>query len=137
MDAASGAPADLEADSRFPSGPWTGYFLQPPDSRRHWMDLGLTFRQGTVRGSGRDWVGEFVVMGRYDLEGGKCFWTKRYLGQHEVAYQGYAEEKGIWGTWEIPPFSRGGFHIWPKGMGGAPDAETEQAVPEPQLAVKS
>src|SRR5690348_1906912 len=112
-------PPDLEQDGRFPSGPWKGYFLQRPLAGRQWMELNLTFREGKVRGEGRDWVGDFVIRGRYDVETGKCSWNKRYVGQHDIAYDGYNEGKGIWGTWEWPPFPphRGGFHIWPESMG--------------------
>jgi hypothetical protein len=112
---------DLETDPRFPSGPWTGYFLQPVLPGRHLMELQLTFRAGQISGAGRDWVGEFVLRGRYSVADGRCYWTKRYLGKHDVFYKGYNEGKGIWGVWEIPagPDSsgwRGGFHIWPEGM---------------------
>ena len=111
-----------ETDPRFPSGPWTGFFLQPLVPGRHLMELQLTFRTGTMTGEGRDWVGSFLIRGRYDLADGKCHWTKRYLAKHDVFYQGYNEGKGIWGLWEIPPEHnagqcwRGGFHIWPEGM---------------------
>ncbi len=113
----------LETDARFPSGPWVGFFLQPIIPGRHLMELHLTFRQGTLTGEGRDWVGPFIIRGRYDLGDGKCYWTKKYLAKHDVFYQGYNEGKGIWGTWEIPPEQnggqqwRGGFHIWPEAMG--------------------
>ena len=87
-------------------------------------------------GDGRDWVGPFTVGGRYSVEDGKCFWTKHYLGRHNVLYQGYNEGKGIWGTWEIPPTEnlglnwRGGFHIWPEGMADPTDSHlTEEADP--------
>src|SRR5579864_8655850 len=109
--------ATPETDPRFPSGPCTGFFLQPVLPGRHLMELRLTFRGGSLSGEGRDWVGHFVVRGRYDLADGKCHWTKRYLGMHDVFYRGYNEGKGIWGTWEIPELGRGGFHIWPEGMG--------------------
>ena len=52
---------DLETDPRFPSGPWTGFFLQPLLPGRHLMELRLTFRHGAMSGDGRDWVGPFVV----------------------------------------------------------------------------
>jgi hypothetical protein len=112
---------NLETDPRFPSGPWTGYFLQKALPGRHLMDLHLTFRQGEIEGEGRDWVGPFIVRGRYFLEDGKCHWTKRYLAKHDVFYQGFNEGKGIWGTWEMPTVhnpevDRGGFYIWPEGM---------------------
>jgi hypothetical protein len=109
-------PSDLETDPRFPSGPWTGFFLQPLLPGKHLMELRLTFRHGAMTGEGRDWVGPFLVRGRYDIADGKCSFTKRYLGKHDVFYQGYNEGKGIWGRWEIPPFWQGGFHIWPEGM---------------------
>ena len=65
------------------------------------MELRITFRQGMIRGEGRDWVGTFVLSGHYDLADGKCRWTKRYLGKHDVYYQWFNEGKGIWGTWQI------------------------------------
>jgi len=111
----------LETDPRFPSGPWTGFFLQPLVPGRHLMELHLAFRGGTMVGEGRDWVGRFIIRGRYNVADGKCHWSKRYLGKHDVFYQGFNEGKGIWGVWEIPPVDghiqqRGGFHIWPEGM---------------------
>jgi hypothetical protein len=119
MGQADPDPSTLETDPRFPSGPWTGYFLQRSVPGRHRMELRLTFRNGSLTGEGRDWVGRFVVRGRYSTEDGKCYWTKRYLGKHDVFYQGYNEGKGIWGTWEIHGSDRGGFHIWPEGMQAA------------------
>jgi hypothetical protein len=121
---------DLETDPRFPSGPWTGYFLQPIIPGRHLMELRLTFRQGALAGEGRDRVGPFVIRGRYSVADGKCYWTKRYLGKHDVFYQGFNEGKGIWGVWEIPGDSRGGFHIWPEGM---PDPSRPQLSEEADL----
>ncbi|WP_158633446.1 hypothetical protein [Tautonia sociabilis] len=112
--APSGPPT--ETDPRFPSGPWTGFFLMRERPGRHWMELQLTFREGVLIGEGRDFVGQFLLRGRYDLTDGTCHWIKNYIGRHDVFYQGYNEGKGIWGTWEIPPVSRGGFHIWPEGM---------------------
>ena len=58
-------PSDLEPDPRFPSGPWTGFFLQRLVPGRHLMELRLTFQHGTITGEGRDWVGEFLVRGKY------------------------------------------------------------------------
>jgi hypothetical protein len=120
-------PTDVETDSRFPSGRWTGFFLQAEGPRpgRSPMELLLTFRNGTLTGEGRDWVGSFTLRGRYSVADGKCYWDKYYPGRHHIIYQGYNEGKGIWGTWEIPPEQnygfvfRGGFHIWPEGMAGA------------------
>jgi len=131
----------LETDPRFPSGPWTGFYLQRERPGRHWMELHLTFQSGTMTGEGRDEIGEFVIRGRYQIEDGACHWSKRYVGRHDVAYQGYNEGKGIWGIWEIPPHWKGGFYIWPEEMGDptAPHlseaAEIEgEADPTPQTS---
>jgi hypothetical protein len=117
-------PNELETDPRFPSGPWTGFFLQKSLPGRHRMELRLTFRHGAMTGEGRDWVGRFTIKGQYDLADGKCYWTKKYVGKHDVFYKGFNEGKGIWGIWEIPTvaaqlgnYGRGGFHIWPEAMG--------------------
>ena len=123
-----------EADDRFPSGPWTGFFLWPAVPGRHPMELRLLFREGVLSGQGRDRCGEFVVRGRYQVSDGKCWFTKKYLGKHDVFYDGFNEGRGIWGTWEIPKDSRGGFHIWPEGM---PDPtirrmEVEADLPAPE-----
>jgi len=126
------ADLDLEADSRFPSGPWVGYFLQaeiPPG--KHGMELRLTFRNGVMTGEGRDLIGEFLIRGRYQVEDGKCWWTKRFVGKHDVAYQGYNEGKGIWGTWEIPPSWKGGFYIWPEAMGDPTQQKLRESIEEP------
>jgi hypothetical protein len=123
--------AELEQDDRFPSGPWTGFFLQPiVPPGKHWMELTLTFRDGNVTGEGRDHVGEFLVRGRYTVSDGKCWFAKRYVGRHDVSYSGYNEGKGIWGIWDLldPPW-RGGFHIWPEGLGG-PNGRASAAAAE-------
>jgi hypothetical protein len=132
--------SDLETDPRFPSGPWVGYFLQKQLPGKHLMELRLTFKSGAMTGEGRDWVGNFVLRGRYDLADGKCYWTKRYVAKHDVYYSGFNEGKGIWGQWEIPAEKNqgvrfhGGFHIWPEGMGDPTDdhlrEEAEEPVPE-------
>ena len=123
-------PEALETDPRFPSGAWTGYFVQ---AGKHAMDLQLTFRQGVLTGEGRDRVGRFVMKGKYSTLDGKCHWTKRYLGQHDVFYQGYNEGKGIWGTWEIQSWWQGGFHIWPEGMANAEELRLEEEAEPPQV----
>jgi hypothetical protein len=115
-DAESNLQPTVEIDGRFPSGAWTGFFLQGPSSARHWMELRLDFRAGTLRGDGSDGVGSFTLDGGYDVKDGRCWWIKRYVAQHDVNYTGYNEGKGIWGVWEIPPIARGGFHIWPTSM---------------------
>ena len=124
--------AQLETDPRFPSGSWTGFFLQKSLPGKHAMELRLTFQNGVMTGEGRDWVGNFLVNGRYDVADGKCHWTKKYLGKHDVFYQGYGKGKGIWGTWEIGQLARGGFHIWPEAFG---DPTNEYLVEEADLPI--
>ena len=123
----------LEQDDRFPSGPWEGYFLQPGLPGRHGMELFLTFREGTLSGEGRDVVGEFLIKGSYERDSGKCWWSKRYVGRHDVAYQGYNEGRGIWGMWEITASFKGGFHIWPLGMGSGDEEVVSEEVDTPAL----
>jgi hypothetical protein len=127
-------PLELEQDHRFPSGPWRGFFLMTHLPGRHWMDLELTFRQGALHGEGRDWIGAFLIRGRYQVEDGKCWWTKSYIKKHDVAYAGYNEGKGIWGTWDIRKESRGGFHIWPVAMGDPTGSTLSEEVEEPAPA---
>ncbi|MCI0681328.1 MAG: hypothetical protein L0Y71_04420 [Gemmataceae bacterium] len=137
-------PSALESDPNFPSGPWTGFFLQPQLPGKHRMELHLAFQQGVMTGEGRDRVGDFTVKGRYEVATGQCHWTKRYVGRHDVLYKGFNEGKGIWGVWQIPPSQnlgldwRGGFHIWPEGMpdptGDRLDEEADVPVEELELA---
>jgi hypothetical protein len=130
-------PCDLETDPRFPSGPWIGFFLQKLVPGRHQMELRLTFRHGDMAGEGRDWVGKFVIRGRYSTADGRCRWHKRYLGKHDVFYQGFNEGKGIWGIWEMDEvfYQRGGFHIWPEGMADPTQQHLTEAV-EPPIHVE-
>ena len=115
---ASTSPA-VETDPRFPSGRWLGFFLDRRMPGRHEMELELTFRDGKLSGEGRDFVGEFLVRGHYQLEDGNCSWIKQYIGAHSIGYRGFNEGQGIWGTWELLPALwsvTGGFQIWPEGM---------------------
>ncbi len=131
--------AQLETDPRFPSGPWVGFFTQPILPGKHTMELKLTFSQGSMTGEGRDWVGRFSIRGQYNLDDGKCYWTKKYLGGHDVFYKGYNEGKGIWGKWEMPVSSThgggtwtGGFYIWPEGM---PDPTQHHLTEEADIPI--
>jgi hypothetical protein len=127
-------PMNLELDPRFPSGDWTGFFLQYWLPGRHKTDLHLTWRDGTVTGAGHDRVGPFTINGTYDVVTGQCEWTKKYRGKHSVAYRGVNDGRGIWGVWEIRQLGglyvdRGGFHIWPWGSNVSEESEhTERAV---------
>ena len=66
------------------------------------MDLVLTFADHTVSGDGMDDIGQFAVTGRFDGTNCECYWTKTYIGRHDVYYRGFRDGKGIWGLWELP-----------------------------------
>lgn len=92
-------PGDLERDPRFPSGEWSGFYLEPGSPKRHWTVFYLEFRGGQLRGEGNDYVGAFHLSGQYDTSSGLCQWTKQYLGRHEVAYERLNGGQGIIGRW--------------------------------------
>lgn len=125
-----------ETDSRFPSGPWTGFFLQYWLPGRHTTDLDLTAAGGRLTGTGGDRVGAYTIDGSYDLATGGCEWTKQYVRKHQVHYRGTNEGHGIWGVWEIRQLGglyldRGGFHIWPQGSDVSEESDhTENALRE-------
>jgi hypothetical protein len=119
------------SDAAFPSGPWIGFYTYPGRTERFLQDLNLRFENGVMSGDGADNIGFFGIAGRYHVQERECFWTKTYHGRHSVEYQGYREKKGIWGTWTIGP-TKGGFHIWPLGEGGA-EAERLVASVEQEL----
>src|SRR5262245_60462552 len=111
----------LEADLRFPSGQWTGFFLQLAKRGRQETNLNLTFSEGRLSGDGEDWVGAYTIDGSYDVTSGDCEWIKQYVNRHAVGYKGTNNGRGIWGVWELTQLwglltDRGGFHIWPQGM---------------------
>src|SRR5262249_28412271 len=82
----------------FPSGPWTGFYNYGRSTRKHRMDLVLIFADDTVSGDGSDDIGRFVVTGQFDGANGECYWTKTYIGGHDVSYRGFREGKGIRGA---------------------------------------
>jgi hypothetical protein len=120
----------LETNPLFPSGEWEGFYTYTfgPDAQRYMMSFALTFKNGNVSGSGIDNVGYFSWRGSYDTEKLRCWMHKRYA-THAVFYDGYVDQSGIWGTWEIPPYSQGGFHIWPKGLSEGLSIEDAETVP--------
>jgi hypothetical protein len=127
-------------DHDFPSGPWVGFYTYSnAKQNRHRMDLGLTFAKGIISGDGTDDIGKFSLRGRYDAKSREVYLIKTYLGAHEVFYKGFRESRGIWGTWEIGRFDRGGFHIWPlalgKDFGQSNEEQVAKPVPEAQPVV--
>lgn len=104
-----------ETHPAFESGDWSGFFTYTfgTSAVRHTMSHILKFHQGLVSGSGSDSIGSFTWRGIYDKTKMICQMTK-YYQSHSVFYSGYVDENGIWGTWTIGIFSKGGFHIWSK-----------------------
>ena len=98
------------------------------------MDLVLTFADHTVSGEGSDDIARFIVTGRIDETNGECYWTKTYIGGHDVYYRGFREGKGIWGLWELSSES-GGFHIWPRGQEDGDQSHEAAEEPAPLEAV--
>lgn len=94
------------------------------------MEMHLEFSQGNIRGEGQDDVGQFLIKGRYEVPARQCYWTKTYLGAHDVYYRGFREGKGIWGTWEITTACHGGFHIWPYGESDPESIAESEPLPE-------
>ena len=122
----------------FPSGPWTGFYNYRPGGR-HRMALHLNFVNGILNGEGCDDIGKFLIKGCYDASTRECYWTKSYIGAHDVFYRGFREGKGIWGTWEITIRDHGGFHIWPRraGEGEVEHQAAAEAEPVDAIAVES
>lgn len=123
-----------ESHRFFPSGDWEGFYLYRNDGEKHAMNFSLDFSNGRITGSGSDDVGGFSWKGTYNTEACTCSMTKQY-STHTIAYQGHADENGIWGNWTygdddtlnqfnevtrqkiIQVFANkmnGGFHIWPR-----------------------
>ncbi len=128
--------ARQEMDDRFPTGEWTGFYLQPDSRQRHSMDLALAFAGGEISGEGDDPVGKFTMRGRYDTATAACSWLKQYVGQHGVDYSGQARQGGIIGHWSIarmPASWSGPFFIWPRAAGDL-SAAFEKAFMEYELA---
>src|SRR5262245_57147424 len=111
------AKIEVETDPRFPSGKWTGFWMQRLIMGRQYMGLQLTFAKSQISGEGCDRVGDFIMSGEYDLRTGGCVIHKRYLDAHDVLYEGRNENDGmwLWGLWSIEKLDRGGFHLWPAG----------------------
>ena len=130
----------METDPRFPSGKWTGFWLQRFFTGRQYMSLDLAFAGGVVRGEGVDRIGEFSIAGTYDLRTGSVRLTKAYAGAHSLAYEGRNENDGkwIWGLWRLRAADRGGFHLWPAGEADptGPTLGAEKELPEPGRAAR-
>jgi len=124
-------PAAVETDPRFPSGPWTGFWIQRGWGKQR-MSLSLAFAEGRVAGSGRDIVGKFEFTGTYDLKSGRVQMVKQYEQRHRVAYDGANQGDGVWlwGVWSIRSH-RGGFHLWPEAEEDPTQRRARAAIEHP------
>jgi hypothetical protein len=120
MKKTPGQPA-AEIDERFPSGTWTGFWIQDGVGKQP-VELSLFFAAGSVTGAGTDMVGKFTYRGTYAVETGRCLMVKKYAWKHSVTYEGVNDGSPLWlwGTWNIRGIfggigDTGGFHIWPQG----------------------
>jgi len=116
-----------------PSGPWEGFYNHANDAGKHAKALTIKFLNGRIDGSGTDDVGAFSWTGVYDLVVMRCTVFKTY-NSHRVIYHGHIDENGIWGNWEIPPFDKGGFHIWPKFNATEEFAALQEHIAESTVA---
>ena len=137
---ATSLPPEPETDPRFPSGKWTGFWLQRLLLGRQYMSLNLAFAKNRITGEGTDCIGDFVMAGQYDLTTGQCTIHKSYIGAHTVFYEGRNENDGlwIWGLWHIGNSDQGGFHLWPANE---PDPSgcklhEEKELPQEQTRVR-
>lgn len=132
----STGPETTEFDLRFPTGEWTGFFIQPDSRRRHAMELFLRFAVDKISGAGRDRIAEFSISGDYNTSTGGCCWRKQYVQMHRVIYSGQATSGGIIGQCQIPgnpEFWTGPFFIWPRSAGDL-TAEFERAFLEQEMS---
>jgi hypothetical protein len=93
-------------DSRFRSGSWWGYWLEPPRRTPYTIVCSLTCADGVMHGEGRDVSGSFDVSGTYDGTDGSCAFERRYGDGRVVRHRGYYVKvrghEGIAGEWERP-----------------------------------
>lgn len=116
-----------ETHPHLPSGKWEGFYSYTygPDSAKHDMRFHLTFNDGNISGRGNDDVGYFTWKGTYNLQSMTANLVKFYP-THQVNYQGWVDENGIWGNWNIS-VCKGGFHIWPSST-SKEEAEKEEVL---------
>ncbi|CAF1131186.1 unnamed protein product [Adineta steineri] len=93
-----------EVITRFEGGAVEGKYYQYNQAFDMFFDF-FSLREGRVSGQGNDAIGPFTMAGNYDNEG-KVSFTKQYVGQHAVEYDGniYCDNLGgfqIKGNWSI------------------------------------
>ncbi|CAF4114034.1 unnamed protein product [Adineta steineri] len=91
-----------EVITRFEGGAVEGKYYYCNQAFDMFFDF-FSLREGRVSGQGNDTIGPFTMAGNYDNEGNVSF-TKQYVGQHAVEYDGniYCDNLGgfqIKGNW--------------------------------------
>jgi hypothetical protein len=114
-----------------PSGRWTGYYYYGEGGSKHRMRMQLCFAlSGSIEGEGIDDIAAFLIRGRFDRATSRAAWTKAYIGMHTVQYSGVYCSRAICGDWILMGM-RGGFWIWPNGLGEAESAEEQTEIEAP------
>lgn len=128
---------DQETHELFPSGEWEGFYTYNygPSAEQHPMSIYLNFKNNLISGSGGDDVGAFSWEGHYDTKQLSCKLIKSYI-THVVLYEGHVDQNGIWGSWTIGGYMKGGFHIWPKSNASNNEKEEIEMAPQQKESLK-
>eukprot|EP00803_Ostreobium_quekettii_P006288 evm.model.scf_934EXC.9 EVM.evm.TU.scf_934EXC.9 scf_934EXC:50931-53471(-) len=132
-----------------PGGGWEGYWklnVATGGPRGELEHVGKTqcrmcFQDGVMVGHGDDEVGAFTMDGVYDPKKQTCRWTKQYVGQHAVEYEGkltlisrgfQTGHVSIDGTWTIPGCNCGSFTLVSRKKYQPRDESESRREPEPR-----
>ena len=125
-----------------PSGEWVGYYTYDAKPNIFPMHLTLNFVDGCIQGAGIDNPGTFAIEGTYD-GGSRAEWFKRYLGKHDVRYEGTFRDGEIVGVWSLTQISQGRgapvhgeFRLWPLAADEYSDDEPLQAILQREIRRK-
>ena len=115
-----------------PSGRWRGITLCQVHGTKGNVTLHLDFQPRRVHGTCAD-RRVTPLQGTYDAERAAWRMVLRYTEDRSDVddWTGFAEGRGIWGTWTCSLGHRGGFRIWPIGSGTGPSFTQAEEVPEP------
>lgn len=79
----------------FPSGPWTGFYNYGRSTRKHRMDLVLTFCNHTISGDGSDDIGRFFLAGGSMTKKGNVTGRRLTSARTRFTTAGFARAKGF------------------------------------------
>lgn len=125
-----------------PSGEWVGYYTYDGKQTLYPMHLTLNFADGRIHGAGIDNPGTFAIEGAYDASS-RAHWLKRYVGKHDVKYEGKFADAEIVGVWSLTQITQGRtsplhgeFRIWPLPADEHSDDEPLQAILQKEIRRK-